>query len=59
MIGLLQNRFGNAYLGVGKKGGKPLAVDVDAVTNGLVLHEGETQSMADDLFLFFNIDPAF
>ena len=49
MIGLLQNRFGNAYLGIGKKGGQPLAVDVDAVTNGLVLHEGETQSMADDL----------
>ena len=49
LVGLLQDGRRDAGLGLRQEGREPLAVDVDAVFDGLVLAEGQGQAVADDL----------
>jgi hypothetical protein len=48
-VGLFQDGGRDAGLGLGQEGGQPLAVDVDAVLDGLVLAEGQGEAVANDL----------
>ena len=49
LIWFFQDRRRDAGLRLGQQGGQPLAVDVDAVLDGLVFAQRQGQTVADDL----------